>query len=246
VTDTLLTAAFAIVAVLYSAVGQAGGTGYIAVMGLMGFGPEIVKPTALALNILVAFIACLHFYRAGLLTWRVCYPFGVLGVPFSLAGGTINLPAAVYQPFVGALLLLAAWQMFRTARGASDGEPRDPPFLLSLIAGGAIGFVSGITGVGGGIFLAPLVLTMGWIETRQASAVSATFNLLNSASALAGVWATSPALPAALPVWMMAVAAGALLGGWLGSRLLPPAALRLILAVLLLAAGLRMVAVHLI
>jgi uncharacterized membrane protein YfcA len=174
VTDVLIAAVFAVVAVLYSSVGQAGGTGYIAVMGLLGFGPDIVKPTALALNILVAFIACAHFYRVGLLTWRVCYPFGMLGVPFSLIGGTVNLPAAVYQPFVGTLLLIAAWQMFRTAKGARDGEPRNPPFLLSLMAGGAIGLVSGITGVGGGIFLAPVVLTMGWVQTRQASAVSAT------------------------------------------------------------------------
>ena len=244
--DVLLSAAFAIVAVPYSAVGQAGGTGYIAVMGLLGFGPEIVKPTALALNILVAFIACLHFYRVGLLTWRVCYPFGILGVPFSLVGGAINLPAALYQPFVGALLLLAAWQMFRTAKADQGGEPRNPPFLLSLLAGGAIGFVSGITGVGGGIFLAPLVLTMGWVQTRQASAVSATFNLLNSVAALAGVWATTPTLPAALPLWLIAVAIGAVLGAWLGSKHLPPRVLRIILAVLLLTAGLRMVAAHII
>ena len=185
--DITLLAAFAIVAVLYSAVGQAGGTGYIAAMGLLGFAPNIIKPTALALNILVAAIGCVRFCRVGLLTWRSCYPFAILGAPFSLLGGAINLPAVIYQPVVGALLLLAALQMMRSAAGAADADeraPREPPFLLSLLTGGLIGLVSGVTGVGGGIFLAPLVLTMGWVATRQAAAVSAAFNLLNSASGL--------------------------------------------------------------
>ncbi|WP_036028804.1 sulfite exporter TauE/SafE family protein [Bradyrhizobium yuanmingense] len=242
--ESLLSLVFALVAGSYASVGQAGGTGYVAVMGLAGFTPDVIKPTALALNILVAGIGCSRFYRAGLLTWRSCYPFGMLGAPFSLLGGAIHLPAALYQPIVGALLLLAAAQMLRMARFTSlqdKGAPHRPPFMASLLAGGVIGLVSGITGVGGGIFLAPLILWLGWTETRKASAVSAAFNLLNSAAALAGTWATMPTLPTTLPWWLAAVGFGALIGSWLGVHHLPPKVLRIILSALLLAAGLRMI-----
>jgi uncharacterized protein len=243
--EGLLPILFALVAILYASVGQAGGTGYVAVMGVLGYPPDVIKPIALALNILVATIGCARFYRAGLLSWRSCYPFAILGAPFSLLGGALQLPPAVYQPTVGALLLLAAFQMIRSANAAGlrdQGAPQNPPFALSLLAGGAIGFVSGITGVGGGIFLAPLVLSLGWVETRQASAVSAAFNLLNSAAALAGAWATMPLLPIALPWWLLSVGLGAAVGSWLGVHRLPPKALRMILAILLFASGLRMVA----
>jgi uncharacterized membrane protein YfcA len=242
--DHALSAIFAVIATLYASVGQAGGTGYVAVMGLLNYGPEIIKPTALALNILVAAIGCWRFARAGLLTWRTCYPFGILGAPFSVAGGATHLPPAVYQPVVGALLLAAAAQMIRSARSAATADRKaatTPPFVPSLLAGAGVGFVSGVTGVGGGIFLAPLVLTFGWVETRQASAVSAMFNLLNSTAALAGTWATVSALPVALPWWLVAVGIGGFLGSWLGVRYLPAVALRCILAALLLTAGLRMV-----
>lgn len=239
----LFPVALGFIAVLYASVGQAGATGYIAVMGLIGFGPEVIKPTALALNVLVAAIGSVHFARAGLLTWRSCYPFAILGAPFSVLGGATNLPAFIYQPVVGALLLVAAWQMTRSARSAPQLDqhaPTYPPFLPSLAAGAGIGFISGVTGVGGGIFLAPLVLTFGWADTRQAAAISAVFNLLNSAAALAGAWATLPGLPEALPWWLLAVGIGGFLGTWLGMRHLPSTALRYILAALLLAAGLRM------
>jgi uncharacterized membrane protein YfcA len=243
--QSLLLPIFALVAILYASVGQAGGTGYIAVMGLMGFAPDVIKPTALALNILVAAIGCARFYRAGRLTWRSCYPFAVLGAPFSLLGGAVHLPASIYQPVVGMLLLLAAFQMMRSARYAGfrdDGAPHEPPFMASMLTGGIVGLISGITGVGGGIFLAPLILSFAWVETRQASAVSAAFNLLNSAAGFAGAWATMPALPAPLPWWLASVGLGAVIGSWLGAHHLPPTILRVILAMLLLASGARMIA----
>lgn len=243
VEHTLLPIIFAITAALYAAVGQAGGTGYIAAMGLLGFAPDIMKPTALALNILVAAIGCARFARAGLLTWRSCFPFAVLGAPFSLLGGAVNLSPSLYQPLVGALLLLASALMIRSAPDAAHLDrkvPVAPPLIASLLTGGAIGFVSGTTGVGGGIFLAPVILSFGWIDTRQSSAVSAMFNLLNSAAALAGAWATLPGLPGSLPWWLLAVGVGGSIGSWLGSRRLSATMLRYILAALLITAGVRM------
>jgi len=244
-TDALFALALAVVALFYSAVGQAGGTGYVAVMGLIGFDPATIKPTALALNVLVSAIGCYRFYRAGMLTWRTVYPFAVLGAPFSLLGGALHLPAAIYMPVVGVLLLVAGVLMLRSVKSASmldQQAPVVPPFLPSLLVGGAIGLVSGVTGVGGGIFLAPVVLAMRWTETRTAAAISAVFNLLNSAAALLGAWATMPSLPTQLPIWLACVAVGGLVGSWLGTQYLKPGALRLVLAVLLLAAAARMIA----
>jgi uncharacterized protein len=245
VIDVLFAAALAIVAILYSAVGQAGGTGYVALMGLAGFAPDTIKPTALALNVLVSALGCIRFYRAGLLIWRTAYPFAVLGLPFSLLGGALHLPAFAYQPLVGALLLIAGVQMVRSVEATSglDHTALDaPPLLPSLLLGGIIGLVSGVTGVGGGIFLAPIVLSFGWASTRQTAAISAVFNLVNSAAALVGTWATLPLLPARLPFWLVCVGFGGLLGSWLGALHLNPRSLRLLLAILLLAAGGRMIA----
>ena len=243
--DQSLTAVlFAVIALLYAAVGQAGGTGYVAVMGLLNYGPDAIKPTSLALNVFVAAIGYWRFARAGFLTWRSYYPFAILGAPFSVLGGATHLPSGYYQPLVGLLLLVAAFQTVRSANSADQLDrdaPSAPPFLPALLAGAVIGFVSGLTGVGGGIFLAPLVLALGWIETRQAAAISTVFNLLNSAAALAGVWATMPAFPAELPLWLVAVGLGGLLGSWLGAFYFRPRILRIILAVLLAVAGARMV-----
>jgi uncharacterized protein len=114
--------------------------------------------------------------------------------------------------------------------------------LGSLLVGGITGLVSGVTGVGGGIFLAPLVLSLGWATTRQTAAISVVFNLVNSAAALVGSWATLPLLPARLPVWLVCVGFGGLLGSWMGALHLNPRTLHLLLAFLLLTEAARMIA----
>lgn len=118
--------------------------------------------------------------------------------------------------------------------------PGDPPLLSALVSGAAIGFLSGMTGTGGGIFLAPLILLMGWLETRRAAAVTAAYNLLNSAAALAGTWATLTVFPSPLPLWLVAAGIGGAVGAWLGSYHLPATTLRYMLSVILVASGLKM------
>ncbi len=236
----VLSVVLALIAAAYAAVGQAGATGYIAALGLGGYSPEIIRPAALALNTLVATIGTIRFARAGHVTWRRTYPFIILGLPFSILGGATHLPSAIYNPIVGALLVVAAWQMVRSARAAAVTDelaPARPPLLPSVLAGAVIGFVAGVTGIGGGIFIAPLVLALHWLNTRHAAGLSALFNLLNSAAALVGLWSTSPSLPHELPLWLGATALGAILGSWLGVKYLAAAVLRYVLSVLLLVGG---------
>jgi uncharacterized membrane protein YfcA len=213
-------------------------------MGLAGFAPAIIKPTALSLNVLVSAIGCVRFYRLGLLTWRSAYPFAVLGLPFSLLGGALHLSASAYQPVVGGLLLIAGLEMARSALATKPldlAAPDPPPFLGSLLVGGVIGLVSGVTGVGGGIFLAPLVLSLRWATMRQTAAISVVFNLANSAAALAGAWATFSLLPSRLPLWPLCVGFGGLIGSWIGALHLNARTLRLLLAFLFLAAAAKMI-----
>jgi uncharacterized membrane protein YfcA len=238
-----LGAAFLAIALIYAAVGQAGASGYIAAMALFGFAPPVMKTTALALNLLVAAIGTTHFLKAGRVSWRNVYPFAVLGVPFSLLGGAIQLPEGIYYPVIGVVLVLSALKMARSAlrkKGTSTTEPITPPFYASLTAGAFIGFVSGTTGTGGGVFLAPVILAMNWGTTRQTAATTAVYNLLNSAAALIGAYSYWDQLPAHLPWWLAAVAAGGSVGAFVGSRYLSDRWLRGILALLLLVSGLKL------
>ncbi|MDZ4054217.1 MAG: sulfite exporter TauE/SafE family protein [Phenylobacterium sp.] len=235
---------FVLIALLYASVGQAGASGYLAAMGLFGLAPAAMKTTALSLNLLVAGIGTIQFWRSGLLSWRSFYPFAVLGFPFSLVGGAIQLPTNLYYPAVGIILLLSALQMFRSAwrKGAAPALSHgQPPFIPALITGAAIGFVSGTTGTGGGIFLAPIILAMNWVSLRRTAAVTAAYNLLNSAAALIGAYSILGSIPQALPVWLLAVGIGGAIGAFVGSRYLPDSALRYILVIILLVSGAKLV-----
>lgn len=244
VRDVLIALALGIVAAAYAAVGQAGGTGYVAVLSLASFSPEAIKTSGLAMNVMVSAIGCFYAYRARLLSSRSCYPFAILGAPFSVAGGAITLPLQFYSPVLGGLLLIAALLMFKSARGAALMDataPANAPFASALVVGGAIGLLSGITGVGGGIYLAPLLILFHWAATKQAAAVTTVFNLMNSVAALAGVALVNPVFPAALPVWLAVVAVGAVTGASFGLQIASPRLLRLLLGALLLAASTRMI-----
>jgi uncharacterized protein len=238
-----LAAAFLVVALVYAAVGQAGASGYIAAMAFFGLAPLVMKTTALALNLIVAAIGTFLFLKVGRLSFRNVYPFAVLGFPFSLVGGAIQLPKGIYYPVVGVVLVLSALQMARSAigkRGLPTAIPVEPPFLAALATGAVIGFISGTTGTGGGVFLAPVILAMNWGTARQTAATTAIYNLMNSAAALIGAYAYWDQLPTSLPWWIVAVASGGTVGAFFGSRYLSDRWLRSILALLLLVSGLKL------
>ena len=242
VSETLIIAIlFFVGAALYSSVGHGGASSYLAVMGLFSLAPEIMKPTALALNILVAGIATFKFYRAGLFSWRLFWPFAVASIPAAFIGGATMLPARAYKILVGVVLLYAAVWMFRSSLRPLSKEAHLPPIWAALAWGAAIGFLSGLTGVGGGIFLSPLLLYMGWAETRATSGVAAPFILVNSIAGLLGHFSSVALLPSSIPIWGVAAVIGGWIGASYGSKRAPAPVLRQLLSLVLVVAGVKLI-----
>jgi uncharacterized membrane protein YfcA len=228
-------------ATLYASVGHAGASAYLAVMGLYSFAPSVMRPTALALNVLVAAVATFKFYRAGLFSWRLFWPFAVVSVPAAFIGGATTLPAHWYKVVVGIVLVYAAVWMFRSSLKPLKVGSHPPPLWAAMVAGLAIGLLSGLTGVGGGIFLSPLLLYMGWAETRATSGVAAPFILVNSIAGLLGHFSTVAELPPNIPTWGVAVVLGGWIGASYGSRRAPAPVLRQLLALVLVVASVKLI-----
>ena len=237
----LLAALFLVAALLYGSVGHAGASAYLASMALVGVAPEVMKPTALVLNILVASIVTIRFARAGYVRPLALLPFLVGSVPAAFIGGGLTLPTTLYQPLVGAVLLVAAARFGWTAANAGADFPPRAPWPGAVASGAGIGLLAGLTGTGGGIFLTPLLLAAGWAGTRFAAGTSAAFILANSVSGLAGNLASVGSLPPAIPLWLGAAAVGGAIGSQLGSRRMPAPWIRRALAVVLLVAGLKLI-----
>lgn len=239
----LLGALFFSAAILYSSVGHGGASGYLAAMGLVGVAPAIMRPTALVMNIAVASISLVKFARVGGFRWRLFLPFAITAVPLAFVGGRTQLPVAWFGVLVGAVLIFSAVRLLLEARAGATPRPvrGAPPVALALAFGAGIGFLSGLTGVGGGIFLSPLLVLAGWATVRDSAAPTAAFILVNSIAGLLGLMSRQPTLPEPLPAWVAAVIVGGLIGATLGARRLGSVALRIALAGVLLIAGLKMI-----
>jgi len=237
----ILAAAFLLAAILYGSVGHAGASAYLAAMALVGVAPEVMRPTALVLNILVASIVTFRFGRAGYVRPLAMLPFLAGSVPAAFLGGALTLPPELYRPLVGVVLLLAAFRFGMTASRAGDEYPPRAPWVLAVPIGAGIGLLAGLTGTGGGIFLTPVLLIAGWAGTRFAAGTSAAFILANSISGLAGNFGAVGSLPPPIPIWLVAVAIGGVIGSELGSRRLQIPNVRRALAVVLAIAGLKLI-----
>ncbi|MBA2494307.1 MAG: sulfite exporter TauE/SafE family protein [Acidobacteria bacterium] len=232
-------AAIFIVAILYSSVGHGGASGYLAVLAFLSVAPNITKPTALILNVFVASIAAFQFYRAKHFDWKVFLPFAITSIPFAFIGGMISLPTTIYRPLLGLVLLFAA---FRLAWNfTTEKEIIAPKVWMALIIGAIIGLLSGLVGVGGGIFLTPILLLTNWTETKKAAGISAMFILVNSISGLLGNYAQAVQLPTSVWIWIIVAVIGGIIGSTLGSRHFNSLLLRRILSIVLLIAGIKLI-----
>ena len=230
-------------AALYTSVGHAGASAYIAIMALFGVAPEVMRPTALVLNIMAASLGTFRYSRAGLFRWRTLWPFLIGSIPFAFVGGAIKLPGDWYRILVGAVLLASAVRLLWPRPLKAMTEWRDPPVLAGVLGGALIGLLAGLTGTGGGIFLSPVLIFLAWSDPKRTVGVASLFILCNSIAGLSGNLAAVQALPADLPLFAGAVVIGALIGTTLGIRSATPVILKLLGAVLLVA-GVKLIGVY--
>jgi uncharacterized protein len=231
---------FALGAALYSSVGHGGASAYIAAMALFSVAPETMKPTALALNLLVAGFGAWRYWSRGLSNWRLVLAFAVTATPAAFIGGGVHLPAIYYKPLVGILLWLAAARLLWQPKALVDRPVHQPSLWITLPTGALLGLLAGLTGTGGGIFLSPLMILLHWEEPRHTSGVVSAFIFLNSAAGLAGNAAAVGHLPHELPIFLASVGAGALIGTWLGVERLPRPWLLRTLGLVLTIAGAKL------
>jgi uncharacterized membrane protein YfcA len=227
-------------AVLYTSVGHAGASIYIAILTLFGLSAPVIKPTALVMNVCIATFASWRFIKNGFFDFKVLLPVAIGAIPFAFLGGYLNAPHHVYKLIVGAILIVSALSLI-TPKGKQIGlVTKEPDFLVAVVAGAFIGFLAGLTGTGGGIFLSPLILFLGWSDPKKTSGIAATFILLNSAFGLAGNYASIHNLPEQLPMFVLSTMLGAVIGTTLGIKFYSANVIKKVLALVLFIAGLKL------
>jgi uncharacterized membrane protein YfcA len=235
----LLYLAIGIIALLYSSVGHAGASGYIATMALFGIAPAVIRPTALVLNILVASIGTFQFWRAGYFSWRLFWPFALLSIPAAYVGGYLQPSASSLRILIGVVLLFSAARLLFRRRDPAQTFPPSRPVAVSVGAG--LGFLAGLTGTGGGIFLTPVLLFCRWAHIRQAAAVSALFIWVNSIAGLVGYLTKVRTIPSLGFILAAAAIIGGIIGSHLGSRRFAVRVISLCLATVLVIAGIKLI-----
>ena len=225
-------------AVLYTSVGHAGSSAYIAVMTLFNLPTTVIRPTALTLNIAVSAYASWRYIRNKFFDKKLFLFLSLGAIPAAFIGGHINLPSEIYKPIVGVLLIVSGLRFIFLA-ATRDRELKAVNYPLAISMGIAIGFLSGITGTGGGIFLSPLIIWLGWNHVKQASGTVAAFIFVNSVAGLLGNYRSTSELPDTLPLFLGAVIIGALVGTRLGISRFTSVGVKRALGLVLIIAGLK-------
>lgn len=229
-----------VVSFLYSAVGHGGASGYLALMALFSISPEVMKPTALLLNIFVAGIAFYYYYKEGFFNSKLFLSFALASIPMAFVGGMIEVDATIYKKILGVLLIFAILKMLNVF-GKESTKIKEIKIWQGLLVGGAIGFFSGLIGIGGGIILSPVILLLHWGNMKEAAAVSALFIWVNSVAAIIGQLSIGAVINKQSFILVGIAIIGGFLGGYIGSKKINNQNLRYILAVVLITASIKLI-----
>lgn len=245
-TVLLLSLLFCVIAFLYSSVGHGGASGYLAVMSFFAFTPDEMASTALILNILVAGIAFGMYWRAGYFSWRLTAPFLLASAPLSYLGGLLKIPAVAYALLLAFILVYAAIRLVLTADSPKvDEKPAAekplPGLGVTLPIGGGIGLLSGVIGIGGGIFLSPILMLKHWAEARPTAATSALFIIVNAMFGLLGRLSRGGLELMEMVPYLAGAGLGSLLGAYLGANHFSGPTLRRLLGGVLFIAAVKLI-----
>jgi uncharacterized protein len=228
-----------VIAFLYASVGHGGASGYLALMAIYGISPDVMKPTALMLNLFVSIVSFIQFYRGGHFKMKLFWPLALGSVPFAYIGGLVHLDASVYKMVLGIFLVIAVIRFLFFSKFQTT-ETKDPQLFLALVIGAVIGFLSGLIGIGGGIVLSPILLLLGWSNMKQTAAISALFIFVNSLAGLMGQLTKGINFSGNMMMYVVVAFAGGLLGAYVGSLKLKAVALKNVLAAVLLVAAYKL------
>ena len=226
-------------AILYSSVGHGGASSYIAIMSLMGTPVGTIKPIGLILNIIVSSIGGFRFIKSNFFSFKVFLPVTIGSVPAAFIGGYIELPPEFYRPLIGFILIIAGTQFLLNFNLYAKKSGVEVNLILAFFGGAFIGLLSGLTGTGGGIFLSPLIIFLGWTTVKQASGTAAAFIFFNSISGLSGNFYSMQSLPHTVFLFSGAVFIGVLIGTQLGLKHLNVYGIQKALGAVLIIAGLK-------
>lgn len=236
---TVLIALIAFVAFAYAMVGHGGASGYLALLALAGQAVEVMRPTALMLNLIVSAIAFLQYARGGHFRWSTFWPFAVLSVPAAWLGAQFTLDPVLYKRVLAVCLLFAVARLLGLfGKGAT--EERGVPLVPALLIGAVLGLVSGMIGIGGGILLSPVLMLARWADAKTTAATSALFIFVNSAAGMIGLTTTGIIAGSDMVPWLIAAVIGGLCGSWIGASRLPEVRLKQALGLVLLFASVKL------
>lgn len=240
-TDILFLVLVLFLAFLYSSVGHGGASGYLALMAIFNFTPEVLRPSALLLNIMVSSIAFYLFYKRGHFRLKLLWPFIATSIPFAFVGGSISIDENIYKIILGVFLLFAVARMLFIA--PKSEHIQKPIFIpLALLIGAALGFLSGLIGIGGGVILSPIIILLAWGNQKETAAVSAVFIFVNSISGFSGLFINNSVKLASEIIFMIIMAVtGGIIGSYLGSFKMQEKYLRVVLSFVLLFASVKLI-----